>query len=155
MKLKNSQLLVIRQLDKKLKSYSDLIKTPSPTLGWINVLRTTLNMSLRQLGKRLNMSAQGVKDLEKREADGSITLKSLREAGESLHMKLVYSFIPIEGSLEKMIEDKSRKMAIKIVTRTSMTMSLEDQSNSEKRLKQAIEELTQEIKKEMPKTLWD
>jgi hypothetical protein len=46
-------------------------------------------------------------------------------------------------------------MAEKIVKRTSVTMQLEDQGNSPKRIKKAIDELTEELKREIPKSLWD
>jgi len=155
MKLKNSQLILVRQLDKKVMSYSTLTGLTAPPEGWIRTFRKTLNMSLKQLGKRLSISAQGVKDLEKREADNSITLRSLKEAGKALNMQLVYGFVPIGDSLEEMIEKRAHDIAITIVKRTSITMSLEDQANTSDRLKQAVDELTQDIKREVPKNLWD
>jgi hypothetical protein len=44
---------------------------------------------------------------------------------------------------------------MKIVARTSNTMKLEDQENSEIRLSKAIEERKALLKYEMPKILWD
>jgi hypothetical protein len=79
----------------------------------------------------------------------------LREAAEALDMTLVYGFIPKDGSLEKMIERKAYEKARKIVSRTSTTMKLEDQGNSKERIKQAVAEPAEEIKREMPKNLWD
>ena len=155
MKLRNSHLLVIRQLDQKIQIFRPLLGISSPTNGWISLLRKTLNMSLRQLGDKLSMTAQGIKDIETRETDGTITLKSLIEAGDALNMKFVYGFVPKNGSLEDMVEAKAREQALKIVKRTSTTMKLEDQENSKTRLKQAVDELTQEIKREMPRNLWD
>jgi len=155
MKLKNSQLMLVRQLDKKITLYSTIANVLTPAEGWISTFRKTLNMSLKQLGQRLTMSAQGVKDLEKREAEGSITLKSLKEAGEALDMRFVYGFIPASGSLEEMIEQRAHEIAINIVKRTAVSMSLEDQANSNERLKQAIDEMTQDIKREVSKSLWD
>lgn len=155
MKLHNSPLLLVRQMDKKLKGFRGLALVLIPSQGWINAIRTTLNMSMQQLGARLKMTAQGVSKLEKREADEAITIKALREAGEALNMKLVYGFVPKDGSLEEMIETRARELAAKIVKRTSVTMALEDQSNSKERLKQSVDEMTQDIKKEMPKHLWD
>lgn len=155
MKLKHSQLLVIRQIDKKLKLYTLLPDVATPQNGWIKTIRKGLNMSLEQLGKRLSMSAQGMTQLEHRETDGSITLNSLKEAGNALNMKLIYGFIPVEGSLEEMIENRARQIAVNIVKRTSVTMSLEDQANSKERLKHAVDEMTQDIKREVPRSLWD
>jgi hypothetical protein len=79
----------------------------------------------------------------------------MTEVAEALDMKLVYGFIPKDNSLEQMIEGKAKKLATSIVNRTSTTMKLEDQGNSEQRLKEAIKELTEEIKRNIPKSLWD
>ena len=53
------------------------------------------------------------------------------------------------------IERKAKELATQIVLRTSNTMKLEDQENSEKRIEKAIKERTASIKNEMPKILWD
>lgn len=92
--------------------------------------------------------------MEIREKEGAITIKSLREVGDALNMKLVYGYIPKDGSLEKMIELRARELALKIVQRTSTTMKLENQENSTLRLNQAVEEMTQELKRDL-KNLWD
>ena len=147
--------MVLRQIDKKVQVFRILGKGEVPVKGWVATIRAALNMSLRQLGGRMGMSAQGIKDLEKREAEGTITLNSLKEASQALNMKLVYALIPIEESLEKMVEKRAREIAMKIVKRTSITMALEDQANSNERLKQAADEMTQDLKREMPKKLWD
>jgi hypothetical protein len=70
-------------------------------------------------------------------------------------MQLVYAFVPNEGSLDAMIEKRAKELATKIVMRTANTMKLENQANSKKRIEQAIKERTEEIKKELPKILWD
>lgn len=154
MKLKNSNL-VIAQLDKKLWGFSSVQQEIPPTEGWIKTIRTTLNMSLRQLGDRLSITPQSVKDIEKREKQGTITLNTLKDAAKALDMQLVYGFVPLDGSLEKMIERKAYEMATRIVKRTSMTMKLEDQENSQERIQQAIKEMAEDIRREMPKKLWD
>jgi len=155
MKLINSRLILIRQLDSKIALFQALLSIKSSSKGWVNQIRTSLNMSQVQLAKRLKMSAPAIADLERREAEGSITLKSLKEVGEALNLKLVYGFIPKSGSLEAMIEQKAREQAAKIIKRTSITMKLEDQENSKARLEEALAELTNDIKKEMSKSLWD
>ena len=112
-------------------------------------------MTLQQLGKRLNISLQGVKSLETREASGSITLKSLHLVAEALDMQLVYGFVPKDSSVAKLIEVKAHQLATKIVLRTSHNMKLENQENSEERIKKAIEEFTEELKREIPKSIWN
>ncbi|WP_276502412.1 mobile mystery protein A [Terrimonas pollutisoli] len=155
MKSEKKHKLLIEQLDKKiqvLKHVGDIAKPPS---GWIYAIRTALKMSLRQMGNRLSITPQSMREIEQREKDGSITLKNLREAGKALNMQLVYGFIPEEGSLEQMIEKKARIIAKEIVMRTSQSMMLEDQENSKQRIEKAIKERAEEIKNEMPGYLWD
>ena len=153
MKMQNSKL-VLQQLDKKMQPLQPL-QGIMPAAGWLSVIRKTLNMSLRQLGERLSVTPQSVRDLEKREAERTVTLKALTEAAAALDMVFVYGFIPKDGSLEKLIERKAYEKAREIVDRTSTTMKLEDQGNTKARLEQAVTELAEDIKREMPKTLWD
>jgi predicted DNA-binding mobile mystery protein A len=96
-----------------------------------------------------------VQDIERREKDGSVTIKALREAARALDMQLVYGFVPNDGSLELLIERKAKELATQIVMRTNNTMKLEDQENTKQRIEKAIQERTTIIKTEMPKTLWD
>jgi predicted DNA-binding mobile mystery protein A len=147
--------LLLRQLDRKLEKLQPLQTLAVPPEGWIHLIRKTLNMSLRQLADRLSVTPQNVKHLEQREQEGTVTLATLREAAQALNMKLVYGFIPNDTSLEKMVERKAREVAQRIVQRTSLTMKLEDQENSPERLRQAVEELTDQLRRELPKSLWD
>ncbi len=155
MKLKKKNKLMLQQIDNKLEGFKILKQATVPDEGWIHTIRTALKMSLRQLAARLNITPQGVRRLEQREKDGSITLKNLREAGKALHMQLVYGFVPKEESLEKMIEQKAYEIAREIVMRTSHSMMLEDQENSKQRIEKAIKERAEEIKNEMPGYLWN
>ncbi len=147
--------LQIEQLNKKLNPYKSADKAIRPSIGWVKIIRTSIGMSLEQLGDKLGITRQSAQSLEKREADGSITIKALEQAAKALDMKFVYGFVPIEGSVEKLIERKAKKLATEIVMRTSGNMKLEDQENSPERIKKAIEERTKEIMEEMPKMLWD
>lgn len=149
------QKLLIEQIDRKLKSVEALKEMSQPDKGWVHTIRIALKMSLRQLGQRMGISAQSVKEIEQREVDGSITLKSLKEAAGALEMKLVYAVVPKNESIEKMIETKATEIAREIVLRTSNSMRLEDQQNSDERIEKAIKEKAAEIINSMPKYLWD
>jgi len=72
-----------------------------------------------------------------------------------MDMRFVYGLVPIDGSLETLIDRKAREVAAKIVLRTSHTMNLEDQGNSDTRIQKAIEERADELKRELSKILWD
>ncbi len=132
-----------------------LKRVSPPPIGWIKAIRTALGMSMQQLADKLLVSRQAIQDMENREKDGSITIRSLKELGKALDMQLVYGFVPDDGSLDALIERKAMQLATGIVMRTSNSMKLEDQDNSKKRIEKAIKEMTEEIKKEMPKILWD
>jgi predicted DNA-binding mobile mystery protein A len=149
------QNLQLQQLNKKTLAFASLQKIAVPPTGWLKAIRLALGMSSQQLGTKLSMTRQGVQDLERREKEGSITLKSLREAANAVDMQLVYGLIPKDGSLEDLIDRKVTELATQIVMRTSNTMKLEDQENSKQRIARAIKERAIEIKNEMPKALWD
>ncbi|MGZ3866427.1 MAG: mobile mystery protein A [Bacteroidia bacterium] len=153
-KIIETSRLLLEQYDKKIEPFKQ-VENVLPERGWLFTTRSILRISLVQLGRRLNMTPQGVKELEKREAGGTISLNSLREAANAMDMKLVYGFVPKDGSLEKLIERKALEVAKEIVFRTSNTMILEDQGNSEGRLSKAIKEKAEQIKHDMPKYLWD
>ena len=147
--------LALEQLDKKLQKLAVIADSDLPPNGWIYSIRTTLNMSLAQLGKRLKKTAQSVKEIEERERDKSLTLKRLIEFAEALNLRFVYGFVPKDSSIENLIEKRATEVAREIVMRTSHTMSLEDQQNSDARLQNAIKDRAEKIKQEMPKFLWD
>ncbi|MBE0648034.1 MAG: mobile mystery protein A [Bacteroidales bacterium] len=149
------QKLILDQVERSLQSMSHLSDLIIPGSGWIHSIRQALGMSLRQLGKRMNITPQSVNEIETREKNGTVSINVLRQVASALNMKLVYGFIPKNGSLESMIEEKAAELAAMIVRRTSASMLLEDQENSEERLKKAIDEKITEIKQTMPKYLWD
>jgi len=149
------QKLLIEQADRKLEVFRPLKEFTIPSNGWVNTIRTAMRMSLKQLGDRLKITPQSVKEIELREASGSITIKSLRDTAAALDMKLVYGFVPNDQSIEDMIEKRALKLAREIVLRTSQSMRLEDQENSDSRLGKAIKNKAEEIKYKMPKFLWD
>ncbi len=147
--------LQIEHLERRLKAFPPSQESMIPPLGWVKAIRSALGISLQQIAKRLSITKQSVKEMEVREKEGTITIKSLREVARAMDMELVYALVPIDGSLNALIDRKAREMATAIVQRASNTMKLEDQENSEQRIQQAIEERFYELKTEMPKTLWD
>jgi len=150
-----AKTLQLQQLNSKMLGFAALKQVVIPPTGWIKAIRTSLGMSMQQLGNKLSVSKQGVLDIEKREKEGSITIKALKEIGRVLDMQLVYGFVPNDGSLDALIEKRATELANKIVSRTSATMKLEDQGNTKERIEKAIQERAEKIKTEMPKMLWD
>ena len=149
------QSLLLQQLNEKMKRIALLKNIAQPPNGWICSIRTSLGMSLQQLGNKLNISKQAVRNMESREKEGSITLRSLKQLGNAMDMELVYGFVPKDGSLEALIDRKATELATQIVMRTANTMQLENQTNSSQKITTAIKERAAEIKNKTPKILWD
>jgi len=150
MKTKNMQLL---QLDNRIREFKGL--QSAPQTGWIRSVRVSIGMSLEQLGRKLGITRQSAMDMERREQEGTISMKALREAATAMDMELVYGFVPKDGSLQALINRKAYEIAGEIVDRASQTMILEEQGNSMERLEKAVEERAREIKETTPKILWD
>ncbi len=153
--MRNKRKLLVEQLDIKLGTFQKAETVLVPNRGWINTIRTALNMTMAQLGTRLNITRQGVKSIEESESKGTISINSLKEVAEALDLKLVYGFVPKDGSFDNLINNKAEKLAQKIVLRTNQNMKLENQGIEDEKINKSIKELTDEIKREMRKSLWD
>jgi predicted DNA-binding mobile mystery protein A len=153
--VRNTKKLLIEQLDQKLLPFQKTELVLIPQKGWINTIRIGLNMTMKQLGAKLNITRQGIKNIEESEAKGSLSINALKEVGEVLDLKFVYGFVPKDGSIDNLINLKADKLAHRIVLRTNQNMKLEDQGIEEAKIKESIKELAAEIKREMRKSLWD
>lgn len=151
----NTRKLQIEQLDEKIKPFQKAKQVLVPDKGWINAIRTTLNMTMAQLGNKLQITRQGVKNMEESEAKGSISINSLKEIGQALELKLVYGFVPKNGTFDDLVTLKAKVLAQKIVLRTNQHMKLEAQGIGEDKLNEVVMELANELKREMKKSLWD
>ncbi len=149
------QRLILEQIDAKIAQLKKAENFVIPASGWVYSIRQALGMSMRQLGDKMRITPQSIKEIEEREKNGTITIKGLRQFGHSLNLKLIYGFLPSDGSLEKIIEKRAFELATEIVNRTSISMKLEDQENNPSRLHKAVKEKAEEIKLTMPKYLWD
>ena len=153
--MRNKRQLILQQLEQKIALFAKASDSNIPSRGWIHAVRSALNMTREQLSVRLNMSIGAVQKLEEREANEQISLKKLKMAAQALDMKLVYGFVPNDGSLEQLIERKAQKLARTIVLRTNQNMQLEEQGIPYERIEQAISELSDELQREVKRSLWD
>jgi len=153
--MKLQKKLLIGQLDQKVAKISTLSNKSIPDSGWIRTIRKCLNISLGQMSKRMGITPSSWREIEIREQEKSISLKKLEEAAKALDCKLVYFIVPNEGSFDKLIEKRARKIAEEVVKRSAQSMELEDQGNTVERIKKAIEERTIKLIYEMPRYLWD
>ena len=153
--MRNKKKLLVQQLDQKLDTFKGTEMILIPPKGWINAIRTTLNMTRDQLGTKLGLTKGAIQKIEEREAAGTITINKLRYVGDVIDMQFVYGFVPKDGSIDNLIQLKAEKLARKIVLRTNQNMKLEDQGISDNKINESIVDLAIEIKREMRKSLWD
>jgi predicted DNA-binding mobile mystery protein A len=153
--MRNKKKLLVNHLDQRLAPFKEAGKVEIPKKGWINTIRTVLNMTRKQLGAKLNFTKGAIQKIEEREATGQITLNKLREVGQALDMQFVYGFVPKDGTIDNLITKKAEKLARKIVLRTNQNMKLEDQGIGDEKMNETIKELTDEIKRELRRSLWD
>lgn len=153
--MRNKKKLLIEQLDQKLAHFKDAGMVLVPQKGWVNTIRITLNMTRDQLGNKLDLTKGAIQKIEDREATGQITINKLKAVGNALNMKFIYGFIPKDGNIESLINLKAEKLARKIVLRANQNMKLENQGISEDKIEHSINDLANEIKREMRKSLWD
>jgi predicted DNA-binding mobile mystery protein A len=121
--------LARQRLDERLGALKPLNKYAVPTRGWIRAIRDALGMTAVQMAKRMGIRPPSVADMEKSELHGTIQLKTLRKAAESLDCVLVYALVP-RASLEEMVETRARKLALEDMARIGHTMDLEAQGLS-------------------------
>lgn len=147
--------LQVELLDQKLEAFLPLQEESMPTTGWIRFVRKSIGMSLRQLGERMGITAQSVSDIENREAESKVTLATLRDAAEALDMRLVYAIVPKHGTMKDMVRRQARKLAEDAVARTSISMSLEEQSVPREELLREVDYLVEELMRKNTRTFWN
>lgn len=114
----------------------------------------SIGMQVQQLARKLDLSPASISALEKREADGTITLNSLRNLANGLDSELVYALVP-RRNLEKTVTDQARALATEIATGVAHSMRLEEQGVSKKTTNDQIEELARQILSDAPARIWE
>lgn len=143
-----------QQLSQRFAELKPLSDVPRPSRGWIRAIRETLGMTTRQLAKRLGMQQPSLTELEKSEADGNITLKSLERVAEALGCRLVYALVPVKP-LTQTIEERASHVAQQKLAAVEHTMRLEDQEvQNPAARKEAERRLIEELLRR-PARLWD
>lgn len=143
-----------KQLAERFEELAPLSQVRRPSRGWIRAVRETLGMTTRQLAERLGVKQPTLTELEKSEANGNITVKSLERAAEALGCRLVYALVPVKP-LTDTIEERALQLARRKLAAVEQTMRLEDQEVRGKAgSKEAERHLVEELLRK-PARLWD
>jgi len=144
------------ELEKQIQLLNMAREISQPKKGWINIVRISLKLPPRILASKFKtrISMQTVYDLETSEANGAISINSLRRAAEALGMQLVYGFVPKkENTIKEMLSERARKLATEeIAKEVNNTSGKFDLNNKEQ--KDRIEIRTRKILQTIPKSFW-
>lgn len=151
---KSLDTLRIRQLDAVLSQFREMRDAAAPRKGWIREIRDALQMTAAQLGKRIAISQPAISQLEESEADGTVTLNTLRKAARGLGGELVYAIVPA-SSLDEMRRTQIRRVVRERLDRTSHTMTLEDQTVPANESEKQFDEIVAELSNNPPRNLWN
>jgi predicted DNA-binding mobile mystery protein A len=145
--------LRLEQLQATLSSYADLAKRPTPTRGWLKLIREALGRTQRQQAQRLGISGATLHKSEQSEADDRITLGQLRRLAGGLDCDLVYALVP-RRPLTNMVQERARAIAMEEIGGVAHTMSLEDQRPGAEQLRKQVARRTEDLLRGRWSDLW-
>lgn len=135
------------------RAAQELSAIHQPKQGWLVALRKALGMSGADVASRAGVSRGAIYQAERNEPDGAITISQLRKLADAMDGELVYAVVP-RGSVDAVIHAQARRKAEALVRRTSAHMALESQALAEEQNLQRIEDLTEELIRDMPPDFW-
>ena len=145
--------LKLQQTEKSLEKWRNTALSLTPKQGWLRTLRTSLGMTQDVLSKRLDISSVSVGKLEKSEANGTITLNSLRRAAEALDCELKYALVP-RVPLNEIKKKQAKIKAQELMRSSSHSMKLEAQEVDELSQQFIMDELVKDLLEGSDKELW-
>jgi len=136
------------------RAAQQLKSVQKPSEGWLSVLRKALGMSGAEVAARMGVSRGAVYQAERNEREGAITINQMQKLAEAMGGRFVYAIVP-EGSVEDVIRAQARRKAEARIRRASAHMALEKQSLPSAQTRQRIEELADELVRDMPPDFWE
>lgn len=111
-------------------------------------------MSGRQLAERVGVNVARIAEMEKAEAHGNITLRSIRRAAEAMDCELVYALVP-RTTLKAALRSQAEKAARRKLRPVAHTMRLEEQGLPPQEEAKQLAEMAEELSRNPPRWLWD
>jgi predicted DNA-binding mobile mystery protein A len=139
-------------LSKMIGKFPKPTEAPVPPTGWLRAIRLATGMPATYPARKLGLTQQGFDSLEKSEAAGAITLKSLKRAADAMDCDLVYAVIPRGGSVRTMIQRQAIARARREILPVAHSMRLESQGSSPG---PKVRELARKLAARRSRTLWN
>ncbi len=118
------------QAEKRSKVLKKLSSQIQMRTGWIEYMRAVLRMKLKDLAKRAGVSMPTAAQSTRREAEGKVTLETLRKMANAMECDLFYAFVP-RKNIQSILMEQAIQKARSILGRADTHMSLEDQKVKE------------------------
>lgn len=145
--------LVREQLDNKLSKLKEFSIQGLTSIGWIKTIREALGMTSKDLASRVGVNQSRIIHMEQAEADGNIKISTMKKIADALEMDFVYALVP-RTSLNDMVRDQARLLALKKMERLDHTMRLEMQELSSEEKERALKDMIDKILIDEIKDFW-
>jgi predicted DNA-binding mobile mystery protein A len=143
------------QLDERLRPLRDVVQAASPPPGgWLRTIRQALGMSVRDVARRTGNVVSTLAGIERAEADGTVTLNTLRRVADAMDCDLVYALVPRQ-TLQSTLINRAIAKATAEMSRVTHTMALEKQTPAEQAQRGMFDARVQELMAGSPRRLWE
>lgn len=149
----NVKSVIKKQLKEKVDALVGIKLPQKPKQGWIRTIREALDMSGAQLGEKLGMSRNKISILERKEADGNITIAQLELLASGLDCEFVYAIVP-KKTVDETVDARVEEIVKSIMNSSYQNMFLEAQQISAEKQDEAAKLLKDELKAAGGKSLW-
>lgn len=131
-----------------------LESTKVPAEGWLAVFRKALRMSGSEVAARAGVSRNAVYQAERNEREGAVTINQMQKLAQAMGGRFVYAIVPDEGRVDAVIRAQALRKAEARVQRAGAHMALEKQALTPSQTARRIDELADELAREMPPDFW-
>lgn len=128
--MKRDKSIQLGQAEKRSEVLKKLTNQVQMRTGWIEYMRAVLGLTLQDLAKRAGISKPTTAQSERREAEGKVTLETLKKMANAMECDLFYAFVP-RKKIGSILMDQAIQKARSILSRADTHMSLEDQKVEE------------------------
>ncbi|MBI4405706.1 MAG: helix-turn-helix domain-containing protein [Deltaproteobacteria bacterium] len=141
--MRSVDLIAQAQLDRRAAVLRKSIQQTQVRPGWIHYMRHVLGIKLAKLAKRAGVSLSTTAQAERREAQGRVTLDTLKKMANAMECDFAYAFVP-RKKVKDILKDRATEKAREIVLKADTHMALEDQKVSVA-LRERIERVASEL----------
>jgi len=152
MNVKDTAKMQYVQIVNRSAEHTNSLKIPAQ--GWLAMFRNALGMSGADVAARSGVSRNAVYQAERNERDGVITMNQLHKLAEAMGGHLVYAIVPKEGRIEEIIHAQAHLKAQALIRRAGVHMALEQQSLTSEQTKIRVDNLADELMRNMPPDFW-